>query len=837
MTLSGRSFGMLRRLSHVAPVVMGAALALVTLLALGGLGWYEFEETLDSDRQLGTLQARVLEDHASRSVEATAVTLNYLAGQLATTDLLGGYTRADQIMSQPMIALPFVRGLHLLDVKGVVLASSAPDQVGVKVALERLGELPPTGQDRLGGFIPGRGLADLALGKAVVPAASGVGFFPLVRALRVHEDQTLYLVALLNADSFSSFQLATLNNPKDAAYLLSYQGELLASSVPQGPSPGARLATHNVFTDYLPGKEHASYVGQGVLPERQVVAFRVSRSRPLVVIVEKPFAESLRRWFVAVRWFGVVGFLTLVFILFMSFAVQRNAQERRRAYAQLIAARADVVHREHELRVLVKSVQELIFRTNLAGEIVYVNDRWTALRGQSVDDAVGHALMALVEPQERDSVAALFSTESDAGVRAATAQMRSSDGKLHRFDFAVVPLRDASGITAFAGSAVDVTERVEAQQALQRQLAFVALMLEINPLPVATFDRQGRYVSVNRAWEDFFGRSRADVVGHRGAHFMSTEDAAMHAARDAELWRIGGSLRYEAKVLHRDGTRHDVVVTKVAVVGEDAQSSRLLSTMMDVSEFREAERATREAKEAAEESSRAKSEFTANISHELRTPLQSILGFSELGVARAGDHPRLQNMFQEIQDSGERMLALVNNLLDISKIESAIGAITLERADLRGLIYPVLRELQPLLDAKRLYLATDLGDVPLIAKVDPVRFQQVIRNVTANAIKFSPPDAAIEVMGEVTTDRHICIGIRDHGGGIPPAELESIFEAFVQSSSTKDGAGGTGLGLAICRKIVDAHGGYIQADNMRDGGAIFRIFLPLRQHLDQDTNF
>lgn len=828
---------LIQRMAHFAPVVMGAALALVTLLALGGLGWYEFNETLASDRELGTLQARVLEDHASRSVEATAVTLTYLGGQLARTDLLGGDTRVDKVMSQPMIALPFVRGLHVLDAKGVALASSVPDQVGTVVAMDRLGELPQVGHDRLGGFIPGRGLADLAVGKTVVSTASGVGFFPLVRTLKVRDDQILYLVALLNSDSFSSFQLATLNNPRDAAYLLSYQGELLASSVPDGPSPGTRLASHSVFTAYLPGTEHDSYVGPGIRPEQQVIAFRVSRSRPLVVIVEKPFAESLRRWFVSVRWFGMVGLLTLVFIVFMSFAVQRNAQERRRAYTQLIAARADVVRREHELRVLVKSVQELIFRTNLAGELVYVNDRWIALQGQSVDAAVGRALTEWVEPAGRHEVAALFATDSDAGVRVATAQMRAADGKLHRFDFAVVPLRDHAGIMAFAGSAVDVTERVEAQQALQRQLAFVALMLEINPLPVATFDREGHYVSVNRAWEDFFGLDRGDVVGHRGAHFMSADDAAMHAARDAEVWRVGGSLRYEAKVLNRDGMRHDVVVTKVAVVGEDAATSRLLSTMMDVSEFREAERATREAKEAAEESSRVKSEFTANISHELRTPLQSILGFSELGVARAGEHPRLRNMFQEIQDSGERMLALVNNLLDISKIESAVGAITLERADLRGLVYPVLRELQPLLDAKRLYLVTDLGDVPLLAKVDPVRFQQVIRNVAANAIKFSPANVAIEVTGELTTDQHICIGIRDHGSGIPPAELESIFEAFVQSSSTKDGAGGTGLGLAICRKIIDAHGGYIQAENMRDGGAMFRIYLPLRHHLDRDTYF
>lgn len=333
------------------------------------------------------------------------------------------------------------------------------------------------------------------------------------------------------------------------------------------------------------------------------------------------------------------------------------------------------------------------------------------------------------------------------------------------------------------------------------------------------------------------GQSRHRVIGHNGAHFMTHSDAALHAESDVDLRILGGTLRYEAKVTHSDGTRHDVMVTKVVLPSDSSHGAVLLSTMMDVSEFRAAERAIREARDAAEESSRTKSEFIANISHELRTPLQSILGFSELGEMRGRDTPKLQKMFGEIHASGSRMLALVNDLLDISKIESPVGSITLERADLRGLIQSVLHELSPLLDRKSILLTTELGTRALIAKVDPVRFQQVVRNVLANAIKFSPQEAEIVVLGEVTQDDLICISVRDHGVGVPVAELDTVFEAFIQSSMTKDGSGGTGLGLAICRKIVDAHGGRIEAGNMPDGGAVFRIYLPLRHHLDRDTTF
>jgi signal transduction histidine kinase len=178
------------------------------------------------------------------------------------------------------------------------------------------------------------------------------------------------------------------------------------------------------------------------------------------------------------------------------------------------------------------------------------------------------------------------------------------------------------------------------------------------------------------------------------------------------------------------------------------------------------------------------------------------------------------------------MLALVNDLLDVSKIESTVGTFHLERTDLRPLMRDVARELEPLLGARRLHLEMDLGDVPLVAKVDPLRFQQVVRNVLANAVKFSPEGAPIELTGTLGADSRIRLAVRDRGPGIPPSEVEKIFEAFVQSSKTKDGSGGTGLGLAICRKIVEAHGGRIGAENADGGGSRFTIELPARGFAD-----
>lgn len=817
------------RLSSTGAAVAGGVLVLVTLLVAVAFSRNEYLSQLNSELARSELQARVLEDHATRSVESVSMLLTSLSSQLEPADLAGGHARTDALLEQSLVALPHLRGLSVVDGAGQVLASSVRADVGLRIDLGRLGAIPAPGREHLGGFIAGRTLGALAADGTAGTVRPGIGFIPLVRA---QERQALYLVALINPDSIASYQLRTLDDPVKSAYLLSYQGEVLSATGPGTAAPGARLATHPVYRDYLPAIEHARYVGRGSASERQLVAFRLSRTRPLLVVVEHPHQAIVSGWLQEMRWFFLGTVVVVSFLGAMTVLARRSLRSREKALDALDMARLEVVRREQELLVLVRSLQELVFRTDPGGVLSYANDRWVALRGGTMAELLAQPLAELVEPGDRAAITSLFERDPRLGVRTATAQLQAQSGKLYRFDFAVVPLMNADTIVGFAGSAVDGTEQHAAEQALQSQLGFVAQLLESSPLPIATFDKTGRYLTVNRAWEDFMGRSRDLVVGLRGASFMSGEDATMHAERDAELWRNGGKLSYEARVRHRDGSRRDVVVTKVVVSGGDGGEARLLSTMMDVSEFREAERATRLARDAAEEASRAKSEFIANISHELRTPLQSILGFSELGVMRGAQHPKLHAMFTDIHGSGTRMLALVNDLLDVSKIESSVGAVTLERADLRGLVLSVVRELAPLLAARQLQLVPELGPRALIAKVDPVRFAQVIRNVLANAIKFSPVGASIEVKARLTEEERIHITVRDHGAGVPPDELEKIFEAFVQSSTSKDGSGGTGLGLAICRKILAAHDGHITAANMQDGGAVFLIDIPARHYLD-----
>jgi PAS domain S-box-containing protein len=805
-------------------MVLAAGLGLVATLslALAAMFFKERERALEDQLARQVMYARVLEDHVTRSIDTAALSLVNLATAVGEQGLGGGATNVG-VLSQMLVSLPQLRSLVVLDLNGRVIGSSVPGEVGLQVDLKPLGPLPPVGRDLLGPYVSGRTLGDLVVGRERAEVHASVGFVPMLRRTPTRDGEWL-VVALINPEALTTHMRLTVQEADSRAVLASFTGQVIAST--GGPKPGQALPANPVFRDLLPKIEHTSYRGDGIEAGDQTVAFRVSRTRPLVVLVERPAASVLAEWHEAASGRRWLAFLGLLGALLLTWTAARSLRAREDVRRHLDLAQAKVARSERELSIIVRSVQELLFRTNAQGVLTFVNSHWAAAGGGLIDTVVGTAFADLVAPYERADVRRLLDPHSEAAVRHASITLWAAQGRPRRFDVALVPLHDGQRIVGFAGSAVDITERLQAERKLKAQLAFTGQLMNVSPLPTSVTDLEGRYVLVNQAWEEFTGRKRADVIGQPSGTHLTAAVRMLNAEQDRALLATGSPARYETKFPHRDGSLRDAVVNKLLVPDANGSPSGILSTVFDVTEFREAERATRDARDAAEEASRAKSEFIANISHELRTPLQSIMGFSELGTLRARDNEKLVSMFTDILASGRRMLALVNDLLDVSKIESSVGTILLERTDLRPLLREVLRELEPLLQAKRLTVQLNVPAAPLAAKVDPLRLQQVVRNTMANAIKFAPVGSDIVLEAGSDDDGSAHISVRDHGPGIPPKELEKIFEAFVQSSKTKDGSGGTGLGLAICRSIVAAHGGTIHAENMPDGGSRFRIQLP-----------
>ncbi|MDT7835784.1 cache domain-containing sensor histidine kinase [Aquabacterium sp. OR-4] len=365
-----------------------------------------------------------------------------------------------------------------------------------------------------------------------------------------------------------------------------------------------------------------------------------------------------------------------------------------------------------------------------------------------------------------------------------------------------------------------------AHDRMAAQHAFTERLFELCPVPMVVKDGEGRFVQVNKAFTELTGLPPERVIGRTMRRLYPAHLAAPVDAQERLALAQRQPASFEQPLLDADGLPRDVLMRVTPYTGEDGRVAGLIGCFTDVSEFREAEVRTQQARLAAERANSAKSEFLANISHELRTPLQSIMGYSELGLARTAGDRRLQTMFTDIHAAGTRMLALVNNLLDLSRLESTVGHIRLQPVDLAPGLLAVRDELQPLAARRGIHLVPPADPQPLWTLADPVRLQQVLRNLLANALRFAPDASDVRIDWRTTAEGRHLISVRDCGPGIPDDELDSIFGAFVQSSRTKDGAGGTGLGLAICRKIVQAHRGRIRASNAPGGGALFEIRLP-----------
>lgn len=251
----------------------------------------------------------------------------------------------------------------------------------------------------------------------------------------------------------------------------------------------------------------------------------------------------------------------------------------------------------------------------------------------------------------------------------------------------------------------------------------------------------------------------------------------------------------------------------------------------------------RAARDEAQRASRVKTEFLSNMSHELRTPMHAILSFAKLGEGRAqkDEQGKLREYFERIHVSGDRLLNLLNDLLDLSKLEAGKMVLDVRPFQVLDLVRDATIEFEAIFQAKGvgMRIVAD-GEQPRIW-VDGARVGQVLRNLLSNAVKFTPCGRGVEIrlarcelpLGRRSEDAGravdaVEIVVSDEGVGIPASELERVFDKFVQSSKTRTGAGGTGLGLAITREIVHAHGGTIQARPNANGGTDFVVRLPIR---------
>ena len=423
-------------------------------------------------------------------------------------------------------------------------------------------------------------------------------------------------------------------------------------------------------------------------------------------------------------------------------------------------------------------------------------------------------------------------------------QARHADGspiwwdvKLDRFE--------VDGEACVVAFAHDITDRVHAEQSLElhrqhledlvrqrtaelhKQQQQVQEILEALPILLSIRDAEGRYLQVNRGFEQASGRPREQLIGQTVQALFGPELAADVRESDALVLQRGLRLDRERQTRLADGP-HDFLVTTVPLRDEHGQPYAVLNLSTDITSLKQLHRELAAARDEAERLVQAKSQFLANMSHEIRTPLNAVLGLAQLGEQRAADPRAAADSFRRIVRAGRHLLGVINDVLDFVKLDSGKLELESRPCELAQLVNDALEMVGERARAKGLRLSSSIEGLPAWVEIDALRLTQVLVNLLANAVKFTEQGGVTLRVRSAQLGRCLVFEVEDSGIGIAEDKLDSIFTPFEQADSSVTRLyGGSGLGLSISRRLARLMGGDIRVRSAPGQGSCFTVELPL----------
>jgi ammonium transporter len=382
-----------------------------------------------------------------------------------------------------------------------------------------------------------------------------------------------------------------------------------------------------------------------------------------------------------------------------------------------------------------------------------------------------------------------------------------------------------------------VVERQRSEEARLRAL------IDHMPASVYLRDLQGRFILVNREYEEFWGLPNDEI---RGKTLHVTDDISevvvdweLNARIDREVLAAGEPSTREARVVRR-GKEHVLADVRFPVRDGSGQIVAIAGIDIDITpqkrneaELAELLRRVETARDAAMEAASAKSRFLANMSHELRTPLNAIIGFTRIVSRNAKSLPERQvDNLGKILVSAEHLLALIDEILDLSRIEAGRVPVDIAEADIGEVLTEVTETLEPLVDRPRVQLAVEAEPGLPAIDTDRDKVKQILLNLLSNAIKYTDDGSIVVRAGAV--DGRMQVVVSDTGVGIGPDELGKIFDEFHRADTARRRRG-TGLGLTISRRLARALGGDVTVESRVGSGSTFMLELPLRRPVDEPS--
>jgi PAS domain S-box-containing protein len=499
-------------------------------------------------------------------------------------------------------------------------------------------------------------------------------------------------------------------------------------------------------------------------------------------------------------------------------------------------------HKQAEIALLEQAERQKALLSSIPA-FVYFKDR--QLNYVAVNQALADMLNVNIEDFASKTDYDFFSKENAESYRKWDSQVMESGIPIRNFEETVIapdgqkkyvlttkaPYRDAKGVViGIVGTTLDITERKQVEIALLEQQKLLKTVLNSTPDLYVLKDKDCIYRSVNTAFCSFLGKSEKDIIGKTDYDLFPTEEAKKYITGDKAVMK-GKQQQKEIWEIMGFSSIQWLKVVKTNILNESGESAGVLCSVTDISELKETEQALIAAKESAEAANRAKSEFLANMSHEIRTPMNAVIGFSDILASKITDKKH-KSYLNSIQTGGKALLTLINDILDLSKIEAGRLDIQYEPVNPQQIFTELQQIFSLKMAAKNLELIMEIDEnLPLALYLDETRLRQVLLNLIGNAIKFTDNGYIKLCANKIYTgDDHskvdLIIAVEDSGIGVPVDQQTLIFESFKQQDgqSTRK-YGGTGLGLAITKRLVEMMNGHIFVESNSGKGSRFEIVL------------
>jgi PAS domain S-box-containing protein len=371
-------------------------------------------------------------------------------------------------------------------------------------------------------------------------------------------------------------------------------------------------------------------------------------------------------------------------------------------------------------------------------------------------------------------------------------------------------------------------EKLELQKERDHALMLMSAAFDASNLGIFVTDRDRRILRVNDAFLREFGFRRRDLIGQDFTLIYVPTDRRTVIKTYKDYVRGQEEARHEWQLRSPTGKLSDVLVTS-APLHLHPDRPLVVHTFVDISEHKHLEESLRWAKEQADSANRAKSAFLASMSHELRTPLNAIIGFSDMAKSEMFGplgHPKYNEYLKDIHFAAGHLLEIINDVLDMSKIEAGKFELAEEEIDVPSFFESVMRVMNDRAEAERLKLKIHITPDIQRLVADKRVLRQMLFNLLSNAIKFSDAGAEIQLGAQRDHSGAVLITVRDNGRGIAPNDLERVMEPFNQGQAMISDGSGTGLGLPLTRAMAELHGGRLQIQSTLGKGTTVTIVLP-----------